>query len=360
MSGRGQIEQLDAGPKSKCRRWKLRISVGRDPATGRYRRISRNFSGTYREAQKALAAMLAADHEPVRDRSTFGDAMRTHVEARRVADSTKEKLRAQATALTMHLEHARLEALTRSQIIEAFDALAAGDSPSGKPCSGTYLQGCRTLLGTFLRDAEQAHRIESAARLMPPPIQGTTKRKQALTDDSVVSLIELCRPEHDEHTCIMLSLLAGLRRGECCRCLKWSDVDFEAGTLHVPGTKTKASDAVVPLVPELALFLQRRPRSSDYVVDLDPHALSRWWARHRDALGFPDSTFHQLRHTYITMLARAGVHPSVMQSLARHSDSRVTMEIYTHTNIEQQRAASEALRRRIRGAKTGANNPPAN
>ena len=40
--------------------------------------------------------------------------------------------------------------------------------------------------------------------------------------------------------------------------------------------------------------------------------------------------FHSLRHTFITNLARAGVHPSDAQALARHSSITLTMDCYTH------------------------------
>ena len=40
--------------------------------------------------------------------------------------------------------------------------------------------------------------------------------------------------------------------------------------------------------------------------------------------------FHALRHTYGSMLAAAGVHPSVAQKLMRHSTITLTMDLYTH------------------------------
>jgi len=46
--------------------------------------------------------------------------------------------------------------------------------------------------------------------------------------------------------------------------------------------------------------------------------------------------FHSLRHTFITNLALAGVHPAIAQRLARHSDIRLTLEYYTHLTLEQQ------------------------
>lgn len=45
--------------------------------------------------------------------------------------------------------------------------------------------------------------------------------------------------------------------------------------------------------------------------------------------------FHANRHTFITNLARAGVAPKVAQTLARHSDIRLTMNVYTHTDLSE-------------------------
>jgi integrase len=39
--------------------------------------------------------------------------------------------------------------------------------------------------------------------------------------------------------------------------------------------------------------------------------------------------FHALRVTYITNLARSGIHPTTAQIPARHSDIQLTMKVYT-------------------------------
>ncbi len=53
--------------------------------------------------------------------------------------------------------------------------------------------------------------------------------------------------------------------------------------------------------------------------------------------------FHGLRHCFLSLLANSGVHPSVAQRLARHSDIRLTMNRYTHSALERQIDAVEAL-----------------
>ena len=43
--------------------------------------------------------------------------------------------------------------------------------------------------------------------------------------------------------------------------------------------------------------------------------------------------FHALRQTFITNLSRAGVSPKMAQTLARHSDINLTMNVYTMVNV---------------------------
>ena len=65
---------------------------------------------------------------------------------------------------------------------------------------------------------------------------------------------------------------------------------------------------------------------------------------YRDAAGAV-LDFHALRHTFITNLVRAGVHPRIVQQLARHSTMELTMNVYTHLEIRDAAAALEQLPR---------------
>lgn len=53
--------------------------------------------------------------------------------------------------------------------------------------------------------------------------------------------------------------------------------------------------------------------------------------------------FHATRHTFISNLSRCGVRPMLAQSLARHSDINLTMQVYSHVELEDQNAAIAAL-----------------
>lgn len=53
--------------------------------------------------------------------------------------------------------------------------------------------------------------------------------------------------------------------------------------------------------------------------------------------------FHALRHTFVNLLRLAGVDVKTAQTLARHSDPRLTLNIYSHTTNPEQRAAVVAI-----------------
>jgi integrase len=64
--------------------------------------------------------------------------------------------------------------------------------------------------------------------------------------------------------------------------------------------------------------------------------------KYRDSQGkFAD--FHALRHTFITNLSLANVSPKTAQALARHSDIKLTMNIYSHINPDEQAKAINSL-----------------
>jgi integrase len=52
---------------------------------------------------------------------------------------------------------------------------------------------------------------------------------------------------------------------------------------------------------------------------------------------------HCLRHTFATLLSKAGVVPRMAQELMRHSDIRLTMNVYTHLQLADTAGAVEAL-----------------
>jgi len=146
-----------------------------------------------------------------------------------------------------------------------------------------------------------------------------------------------------------IAAYTGLRARELSALSK-SSFDFEAMTWTLPAPATKNRKAVtLPLHPRLATYLQSwfatlkrdelfpgswvRSRMGGKFLKRD---LKRAGIAYVDAHGrYAD--FHALRHTFITSLAKAGVHPAKAQRLARHSTIALTMNVYTSLDVDDLR-----------------------
>jgi integrase len=174
-----------------------------------------------------------------------------------------------------------------------------------------------------------------------------------------------------------LAVESGLRANELRSLTRGSfDLDTEepAVTVEAAYSKRRRADQL-PLRPETAALLGQHlanklptakafnfPRKEDTAEMLRADlaaARAKWISEatepaeraerdrssmlaYRDHAGLV-ADFHSLRHTFISNLARAGVHPKLAQSLARHSDINLTMSRYTHTTRGEQHEALAAL-----------------
>ena len=94
--------------------------------------------------------------------------------------------------------------------------------------------------------------------------------------------------------------------------------------------------------------MQERDAARKLWIEQSPDAETRKQREASDFLKYKDSQgrfadFHSLRHTFVTNLCKADISPKTAQTLARHSDIRLTMNVYTHVDEKEQAAAIERL-----------------
>ena len=58
----------------------------------------------------------------------------------------------------------------------------------------------------------------------------------------------------------------------------------------------------------------------------------------------PVITPHVCRHTYCSNMAKSGMNPKALQYLMGHAEISVTLNTYTHVNLEDARAEIARLR----------------
>jgi integrase len=142
-----------------------------------------------------------------------------------------------------------------------------------------------------------------------------------------------------------MALLTGMRRSELFR-LRWDDVDFHKGFIHLRTPKGGA-DQKIPLNPAAREVLANHPRLSEYVFPgrggNERVDITKQVNRIKKAAGLPKDfrALHGLRHVYASMLASSGqVDLYTLQKLLTHKTPAMTQR-YAHLRDEALRRASD-------------------
>ena len=216
---------------------------------------------------------------------------------------------------------------------------------------------------------------------------------ETLDEEDIARLLEALADVPAHFSVItQLALLTGARRGEICG-LRWSDIDFEKGTLSIKRTvqfipgegivftspKTKRSRRCIRIGADCLELLkeyrqhqiQERLRigsrwarkvtiENGKVVDndmlftrwngepLDPETVSTWFPRFLEEHGLPAVHFHSLRHTNASLLIAAHVPITTVSGRLGHAQTSTTLNYYASAIQSADAAAADALEGVIR------------
>lgn len=374
--GNGSLTKLEKGKKNgECRKWRLRVQTSQGEK-------SRRFTGTWTMAQKKLAEFVAEIEDAPEESLTFKAYAQRWYDYREksgeFAKRTLQKYQYRFKVLNIHLANTELADITPDMIKTMYTAMRGGETPSGKPISGTYLNSIHILLNQVLTSALDDELISRnpCAKIKAPKID--TREKKALSTDEMAEFLEKIdkRNLRGQTVAIKLAILTGLRRSEISA-IRWCDYDGsslhivhateEDGSLKSP--KTKRSTRILPLTSDMRKTLDRWHKTQatrlakmgipvndeTYIVtekngsQIPPHSLGRWWTRNREGFGLPEYTLHELRHSYLTRLVHSGVNIKAALDLAGQKKDDVLMGIYTHTDEEKKREAVQIFEQELSG-----------
>jgi integrase len=172
-----------------------------------------------------------------------------------------------------------------------------------------------------------------------------------LDDGECARLLEACRASTWPrlYLLVLMALTTGARKGELVG-LRWADVDLERAEAYVGRTKN-GDPRVLPLVPAVVEQLQRFKAGAASLVFRSPHAPEKRFAfesKFHEALAaarIRGVTFHTLRHSAASMLARNGATLLEIGDLLGHRQLQMTKR-YSHLATSHK----AALVNRILGA----------
>ncbi|MCL0034456.1 site-specific integrase, partial [Dehalococcoidia bacterium] len=173
---------------------------------------------------------------------------------------------------------------------------------------------------------------------------------------------------------IYTAVSTGLRQAELLG-LRWRDIDLDMlsisvsqvlykrrGVCQFKEPKTGHSRRRVSMMPKLALFLREykaerelfyhelgRQLTLDDLVftsmegkPIDPCVLSHAFTRMAKQAGLEGVRFHDLRHTFASLMLLRGAKPKVISEALGHSSVAFTMDTYSHI-IEEMQSDAMAL-----------------
>jgi len=200
---------------------------------------------------------------------------------------------------------------------------------------------------TFL-GADELDRLGAALRL------AETDGLPWTTDDAAPGAKHLPRDIEKRRTridpfaaaAIRLLLFTGCRLGEILA-LEWAHVDMERGLLRLPDSKTGAKVVVLGAPALDVLAKLPRVEGCRYVIagasgDAPRKDLKRPWAMVTRAAGLDGVRLHDLRHTFASHGASAGLGLLVIGRLLGHADVKTTNR-YAHLADDPLRRAADMV-----------------
>ena len=221
-----------------------------------------------------------------------------------------------------------------------------------------------TAIKNFLNWAAKDSRMPQSPILLIEKISTTTddaKKRRALTQEEFAKLIEKTRKGEITHQLTgeqrawlyMIAAYSGLRAGELYSLTQDSfHLDLDQPFIELRAEDTKNGQPTQqPIRRDFADMLK------GWLEGQEGHLFTRLACKRSAEMlrvdlksaKIPEETaegvvdFHALRVTYITNLARSGIHPKTAQILARHSDIQLTMKVYTKLGRNEVADALKAM-----------------
>lgn len=335
-AGEGSIRQRADG------RWEGKLTVGRNPTTGKQLRRS-----VYGDTQREVVAKLQELQEQLRggqvptSAATVGQAADLWFLTKEGSLSLRSQARYRADLdhLKAALGAAQLRALDGPRIAAWYRAMAeAGESSAARQRRGRRL---RQVLEWHTR---QGHLVRNPSLAVPLP-RHDPEEIRPLTEQQAKDLIAATVGKRWMGAIVAVALDSGAREAELLALHRehWDRpvvrIRQQTTRQGIEATKTPKSRRDVILSGPTADALDYHLTTHGYDIIFpavrggywgQPNFHREWWSPLREAVGFPSLRFHDLRHTMATLLLSAGVDIVTVSRRLGHSSATQTLRTYAH------------------------------
>lgn len=200
---------------------------------------------------------------------------------------------------------------------------------------------------------------------MPPK---KAKEMQILTQPEILRFLTQAK-EEGYYEMFLLEITTGMRKGELLG-LKWKDLNFNTGELHisrqvvkaksqmiVSPPKTKSSIRTIILPPDMVELLAelKATQNSEWIfpsptnptIPRNPSAIYSRFQLILERAQCKRIRFHDLRHTFATMALENGMDIKTLSAMIGHVSAETTLNIYSHITDNMQLQAAVRIDREI-------------
>ena len=287
------------------------------------------------------------------------DYVTVQIRLGRMKESSAESCRSRSRLhIVPFFGQMRLDEITLPHVREFMKALLAKElSPK------TVLNAMVVLKEMFKHAVQWGYLDANPAQYAERP-QAEDQEMQILTPPEIRRLLDAA--DEPVRTLLLCAVLTGMRRGELLG-LRWEDIDLEGHRLFVRRAlwrgkfvtpKSRRSRRTIDLAPTLRAALAKVPSRfqaglvfcSPDGEPINPDTFAQQdWTRALRRAGLRRIRFHDLRHTYASLLIAQGAHPKYIQVQLGHASIQTTLDRYGHLMPDAHAAEARKLDRLVFG-----------
>ncbi len=358
--------------RKKGESWQIQVYAGTGP-DGKYRRHFETIHGRKSDAQKRLNELLVSLEKGVYTppgRLTVAEHLHNWLEGYVKTNCSQRTLDGYQSIIETHL----VPALGQFQLKHLHPQ--AIQSYYGKACERlsprTVHHHHRVLSQSLKFAVRQGYLGRNPAELVDAP-SPRKKAMRTLIPGEVEVLFENAQDNY-YYPVVYTAVSTGLRQAELLG-LRWRDIDLDMLSISVSQVlykrrgicqfkepKTSHSRRRVAMTPKLALFLREYKAERERLYNelgkqftlndlvfasvegkpIDPCVLTHAFTRMARQAGLEGVRFHDLRHTFASLMLLRGAKPKVISEALGHSSVAFTMDVYSHI-IEGMQSDAMAL-----------------